>query len=207
MSQTLNCPACGAAVPSRLAHAKLLVCEQCQTSLFLEDEAVKNIGTKAALTDGPSLLQKGQRYQYRQWIFETYGRARFEYGDGDGYWDEWWVVLDSGEGRWLSVDEGDIAVESPLEFNATPPGYDQLEIGQDIKFADQTLTVTEKNRSACIALEGELPEIIAPGDIHEYVHLSGPSGLIITLEFYDGNFDVYKGVWIDPFEVKSLSQY
>ena len=202
MAVELNCPVCGAKAPSRLQHAKLIVCEHCQTSLFLEDEVVKHIGEKSVLTDVPSIIEMGRRFQYRNWTFEPYGRIRFDYGDG--FWDEWWVVLDNGNGRWVSVDEGEIAIESPVEFNETPPDYDTLTIGSEITLTSQSLRVTERNVATCIGVQGELPEVIAPGETHQYVHLSGPRGLLLTLEFHDDSFSLYKGLWIDPFDLRVL---
>jgi len=206
MAVELNCPVCGAAVPSRLAYAKLLVCEHCNTSLFLEDEMVRNVGEKSALTEVPSILEIGRRFQYRNWLFEPYGRVRFDYGDG--FWDEWWVVLDSGQGRWVSVDEGEIAVESPLdderELLDRPPDFDSLRIGRKVSFANLELTVTERNEATCIGVQGELPEVIRPGDKHRYAHLSGPRGVLLTLEFFDDRFKAFKGVWIDPFELQPV---
>ena len=202
MAIELNCPVCGATAPSRLQHAKLIGCEHCQTSLFLEDEAVKHIGENSVLTDVPSIIEMGRRFQYRNWTFEPYGRIRFDYGDG--FWDEWWVVLDNGNGHWVSVDEGEIAIESPVEFNETPPGYDTLTIGSEITLTSQSLRVTERNVATCIGVQGELPEVIAPGETHQYVHLSGPRGLLLTLEFHDDSFSLYKGLWIDPFDLRVL---
>jgi len=199
MVTALNCPVCGAQAPSRLQYAKLIVCEHCQTSLFLEDDVVKNIGEKSALTEVPSILEMGRRFQYRTWTFEPYGRIRFDYGDG--FWDEWWVVLDNGNGRWISIDEGEIAIESPLELQAPLPGYDSLTIGQEISLGGQTLRVTERNAATCVGLQGELPEVISPGETHHYVHLSGPKGLLLTLEFHDDTHSLYKGLWIDPFDL------
>ncbi|MFT5392197.1 MAG: hypothetical protein ACI8PT_002394 [Gammaproteobacteria bacterium] len=198
----LNCPSCGGAVPSRLKYAKLLVCPHCQVSLFLEDEAVKNAGERSVLTTVPSIFELGRRYQYRNWTLETYGRVRFDYGHG--FWDEWWVVLDSGQGRWVSIDEGDIAVESPIEFNQAPPDFDSLVVGHGLSIADHTGTVTEKNEAVCLGLEGELPEVIAPGDRHQYAHLSAPGGVLLTLEFYPDRFALTKGLWIDPFDIQTL---
>lgn len=198
----LNCPSCGGAVPSRLKYAKLLVCPQCQTSLFLEDEVVKNAGERSVLAEVPSIFEMGRRYRYRNWTLETYGRARFDYGLG--FWDEWWVVLDNGQGRWISIDEGDMAVESPLELGPAPPRYETLDIGDTFTLAQTQVQVTEKNEARCIGLEGELPEVLIPGDKHRYVHLSAPGGVILTLEFFESTFALHKGVWIDPFDVHPI---
>ena len=61
----LNCPSCGGAVPHQLKYAKLVVCPQCQTSLFLEDDAVKSAGERSALTDEPSLFAVGVPFSHR----------------------------------------------------------------------------------------------------------------------------------------------
>lgn len=199
---SLNCPACGAAVPRRLRHAKLTVCEHCRTALFLEDEAARSAGEKSVLAPAPSILQLGRRFRYRNWLFEPYGHLRYEYGDG--FWDEWWVILDSGAGKWISIDEGDVAVENRLDHKGKVPALDALDVGARITAMNQTLTVTEKNRATCAGFEGELPEVVTLGEAHDYVHLSGPRGLLITLEWAAGSVSVYKGVWVDPFDIEPL---
>lgn len=198
----LNCPVCGAAIAARLKYAKLVVCEHCKTSLFLEDDAVKHAGVKSALTDEQSILGLGQRFQYRSWTFEPYGHVRFDYGDG--IWDEWWVVLDTGAGKWISVDEGDIVIETPVETEVTLPDFDSVRVGDQIMLLNQGLTVTEKNRSRCIGMEGELPEIVFPGDEHRYIHFSGPRNLLLTGEYFEHNTACYQGTWIDPFDLKPV---
>jgi len=194
----LRCPSCGAPVAARLRYAKLVVCEQCQTPLFLEDEAVAVAGERSVLAALPSLLRKGERYRYRARGFEPVGRARFDYGDG--LWDEWWVVLDDGGGRWLSVDEGEFAVEAPLEIPEPLPSYESLALGAGVRIGEWDLTVTERNEARCLGVEGELPEPVLPGQSYRYAHLSGPRRRLVTLEF-DRGARAYSGVWLDPFEV------
>ena len=63
------------------------------------------------------------------------------------------------------------------------------------------LRVTERNTASCVGLEGELPEVINPGETHDYVHLSGPRGLLLTLEFHEDTYKLYEGLWMDPFEL------
>lgn len=200
----INCPVCGAQVPSRLKYAKLLACSHCKTTLFLEDNAVRNAGNKSALTEIPSLLSLGRRYQYRQWTFEPYGRVQFDYGEG--VWDEWWVVLDSGDGKWISVDEGDFAVESRIKLRNKLPAFEALSIGQKVRLSSNQgdLIVTEKNDCVCLGVEGELPEQIEPGEKHNYVHISGGKGLLMTIEYSGGEASLFKGVWIDPFDIRPL---
>ncbi len=200
----INCPACGAECPSTLKYAKLLGCLYCKTTLFLEDDAVKYAGEKSVITILPSILSRGKRYKYRQWQFQVYGRIQFEYSNG--LWDEWWVVLDNGEGKWISVDEGDIAIQSPIDVNSQIPAYTEIQIGQKITLSDRLIdmTVTEKNECMCKGIEGELPEVITLGEKHDYVHLSRGANLLATVEYFDGKTQVYDGQWIDPFDLKEI---
>ncbi len=198
----LNCPVCGAAVPVRIQFVKLAVCEHCKTTLFLQDDAVKHVGKKSMLTQMPSIFELSKRYQHRSWTFETCGRIQFDY-DG-GMWDEWWVVSPNGENKWLSVDEGDIVLEAPFEGTDKLADFDQINVGQEVKIDGRLLIVTEKNTSRCIAVEGQLPDLIFPGKVHNYIHLSGPNGTHYTFEYVNKRVKAYKGVWIDPFDVKAL---
>ena len=198
----LNCPVCGAPAPKHMKFAKLLVCDSCKTSLFLEDNAVKHAGVKSVVIDQPSLFSVGQTYRYRSMTFETYDRLQFDYGRS--YWDEWWVVNNLGKGMWVSVDEGDIAIESPMTLKNPIPSCDDVNVGESITLDGQQLLVTEKNACECVALEGQLPEIVFPGDEHQFVHLSGPKGALYTLECFDKESALFKGIWIDPFDIKAL---
>ncbi|NKC14594.1 MAG: DUF4178 domain-containing protein [Gammaproteobacteria bacterium] len=197
----LNCPNCGGGVPHNLKYAKLVVCPQCQTSLFLEDDAVRNAGERSAIADDPSIFTIGLPFDYRGVAYVPHGRFRFDYGQG--YWDEWWVGADTGEALWVSVDEGDIVMQKPMELKSAPP-YERLSLGQTLKVGSDQLKVTEKNWSRCLGYEGELPEVIAVGEEHGYVHLSGPNGLLLTVEYYSDKTQIFRGHWIDPFEVKTL---
>ncbi len=201
-SVTMNCPSCGAEVPSALAYSKLAVCAHCNTTLFLEDQVVKQAGVKSVLAQDPSIFSLGGWYQYKGWVFAPLGRVRFDYGDG--YWDEWWVLRDTGEGRWMSVDEGDIAFEVAIDVSGEVPDVAALRVGQAVQLDGMHLKVTERHKAVCLGMEGELPEVNFPGDEHDYAHLSGPRGLLVTGEHFNGETRFYKGAWVDPFEVRSL---
>ena len=199
----LNCPSCGSEVPHHLRYAILVTCPSCQAALFLEDGAVNNAGERSALAQGPSIFQLGQPFKHNAITYVPHGRVRFDYGNG--YWDEWWVESDQGEASWVSVDEGDIALQRPLTLNSAAPAYDALHVGGTLTVGKQALTVTERNEAVCIGFEGELPEVISAGEPHRYVHLSGPRGLLLTIEYSDDEAAVFEGHWIDPYEVKTLT--
>lgn len=197
----LNCPSCGSEVPHQLQYAKLVTCPSCQVTLFLEDDVVKNAGERASIAAGPSIFSLGQPFTHRGVSYVPHGRIRFDYGKG--FWDEWWVSSDTGESSWVSVDEGDIAIEQPLSLNGAAPTFESLMVGSNVTVGPQNLLVTEKNEAQCIGYEGELPEVISVGETHQYVHLSGHRGLLLTIEYADDGTHIYKGLWIDPFEVNA----
>ena len=199
----LNCPSCGSEVPHQLRYAKLVTCPSCQVALFLEDDAVKHAGERSALAQDPSIFQLGQPFSHNAITYVPHGRVRFD--SGTGYWDEWWVESDQGEASWVSVDEGDIAIQQPLSLNSVAPAYDSLHVGGTLSVGEQSLKVTERNEAVCLGFEGELPEVISAGESHRYVHLSGPRGLLLTIEYSDDETAVFKGIWIDPYEVKTLA--
>jgi DNA-directed RNA polymerase subunit RPC12/RpoP len=198
-SRTFSCPNCGAELEVRLRSTRLIACSYCDSSVFLEDDAVRLAGKQGVMADYPSLIRMRENYRYRGWQFMAVGRARFDYGQG--FWDEWWVMGGGGEGRWLSVDEGDFALEEPVELEWTPSPF-ELAPGRAITIAGEDLVVTEQGRATCLAVEGELPELLEVGDSYSYFHLSGPGGRLYTLEVDRGRAAVHRGHWLDPFEIE-----
>jgi len=196
----INCPVCGAEAPVNFRFTKLMACPHCKTLLFLEDDAVKHVGSKSSIVETPSLFSLGHRYRYREHILEAIGRIQFSYGRG--YWDEWWMLTGTGAGVWVSVDEGDYAFESQVTIKTPLPDCERLDIGERLQVENNNLRVSEINQASCIGIEGSLPEVIFPGEKHHYVECSGVRGLLYTLECFEGQQQLYKGSWIDPFDIK-----
>ena len=200
-SRSFICPNCGAELEARLQTTKLIACAYCDSNVFLEDDAVKLAGKQGVMADYPSLVQMHGNYRYRNWQFMAVGRARFDYGQG--FWDEWWVMGGEGEGRWLSVDEGDFALEEPIEIEKTPSAF-ELVPGRSVTIAGESLVVTEQGRATCIGVQGELPEALSVGDSYTYFHLSGVGGRLYTLEIDRGRAACHRGEWMSPFEIEAL---
>jgi len=197
--RTFDCPNCGAELSTRLRSTKLVACDYCDSNVFLEDDAVRLAGKQGVMAEHPSILRLHQSFTYRAWDFMPIGVARFDYGQG--FWDEWWVLGGDGEGRWISVDEGDFALEEPIEIDKTPSAF-ELVPGRAIQLEGHDLYVTEKGKATCVAIKGELPEALSVGDSYTYFHLSGEGGLLYTLEIDRGRAAGHRGRWIDPFDIK-----
>ncbi len=198
-----NCPSCGAATPPLLKYSKLVVCAYCDSTLFLEDAQVASAGEKSVLAEIPSILSLGRQFHVLNWMFEPVGRIRYEYGDGDGYWDEWWVKLSTGNTKWISNDEGEYVIENEVESEAEAPSFEQFQIGGRLELLGKQLRVTELNQATCTGIEGQLPEIVHPGDTHRYAHLEGSNGELVTVEYEEDEVTLFEGVWVDPFDIKA----
>lgn len=185
-----------------LQRSKLMVCAFCNSTLFIEDAQVASAGEKSVLTEVPSILVMGQHFHAGNWTFEPVGRIRYEYGDSAGYWDEWWVQLSTGKTKWISNDEGEYVIQNEFNLKGDPPPYETFTLGQQVKLLDDLLQVTELNHATCTGLEGQLPEVVRPGDSHRYAHLEGAKGVLVTAEYDEESVVFYKGAWIDPFEIK-----
>ncbi len=196
---TLNCPQCGSALPLSFRFAKLVVCPHCGSTIFLEDDAARLAGEQSALAELPSLVRLKIPFRYRNASYLPVGHIRYRYALG--YWDEWWLLDDDGQGVWLSVDEGDYAFEHPLRLD-TPPDFRRLKIDDELELDGRDWRVTELDKARCEGFEGELPEIIRVGETFAYAHLSGDDGELMTLEYPGNEVRAYAGKWLDPFDVR-----
>ncbi len=199
MADDFNCPNCGGQLSRKVAHSKMVTCPYCESTVLLEDETVKLAGVGGVMADEPSLFVLGRAVEYQGESYMPIGQARFSYSSG--WWDEIWALDGHGNGVWISVDEGDIAIERNHETDLKIDER-KLKLGARIEFEGEIFRVTEVDRGKCEALRGEFPEEMAVGDTYTYYHLSGARGSLITLEFEDGEMYVTEGQWIDPYEIR-----
>ena len=195
---TFHCGSCGADLPRRLEHARMITCTHCGTTSVLRDEAFEIAGEGGVMQDTPSLITLGRHVQAGRARLLPVGHARFSYGRG--WWDEYWCLNDHGDGRWLSADEGDYAVERDLDPPEWPKGF-KPSLGKVTEINGDTYTVTEAETASCLAVRGEFPEELEIGEAHLYFDLSGPDGKLATYEKWDGGEGWSVGKWIDPWDV------
>lgn len=199
--KTFNCSQCGNQLPITFRLTKLVVCDQCQSTLLLHDDAIALYGKSAELAPTPSLIQLQQPIKYLNKEYTPVGHVRFRYPMG--FWDEFWLIDNAGEGTWLSVDEGDYAFEKPLDVLPFTVNFKRLRVGSLVQ---KRWHVTEKDHAVCVGFKGELPELFTEGDIYEYAHLSSIGSKLLTLEYDEETNEVSatEGQWVDPFEIKVL---
>lgn len=199
MPVSLTCPSCGNIINQMTRSPQMVVCPACNSTHLLSSGRLEDVGKSAILSDFPSIFELHHAFRHKDWKFTPVGRVRYDYGDG--WWDEWFVRSDNGKESWVSVDEGEIAIEALVQKDVKIPAFDEIRVGGSFMINRTKMTVIEKNSCTMIGAEGELPFRIVPNDTYNYVDLLGPRRLSFTIEYQSDGIDCYKGVWIDPFDI------
>ncbi len=201
IEKTINCPQCGHPLPIYFKWTKLVECPACKSSIFLEDEGAKVIGKASTLSPEPSLLNIGEPIIIEKKTYLPLGKIRYSYGRG--FWEEWFLKGESNRIFWLSIDEGDFALEKPMNIPLPFKDFKSLKVGDEYG----KYIVTEKDSAKCVGFEGELPREVSVGDTYKYVHLSKGGASLVTVEYKDGEMTVFVGEWIDPFKIKTTTLF
>jgi len=195
-----NCPQCGDALARHFKYSKLIKCQSCGSSIFLEDDSVKLIGERSVLSEEPSLIQMHTSFSYGGRDYLPLGKIRYSYGRG--FWEEWFIQGEQNQEFWLSIDEGDFVLEERAIINLPFTTFGQVKLGKKYN----NYLVTEKGEGVCVGFEGELPKSITIGERHQYIHLSLGYNSLITVEFSNNHIETFKGEWIDPLYIKVVTQ-
>lgn len=140
---------------------------------------------------GETLIIDGDKY-------DLVGHARFSYGAG--WWDEFWALTARGDGVWISVDEGDVAIQMIAEDRDPIKGIRRLpRVGE---WAGDW-RVTEVEEATCLAVRGNFPERMRVGDTYRFANLEDGTGRIASAEVDDdGTLEWTVGVWVDRWQVR-----
>ncbi|WP_224813726.1 DUF4178 domain-containing protein [Hasllibacter sp. MH4015] len=196
----VTCPNCGYGFENLRKSTRMFDCPSCDTTLFREADAIAQIGRNGEMHDYPMLLSLNDTVTSEGSKYTVVGHARYDYGRGT--WDEMYAENAQGQGVWISIDEGDVVVQHPYDGNAGPRRSDPAAIGERISYQGRDYIVTEADTATCIAVRGQFPELVQVGDGHYFLNASGPSGQLLSGEFWEGGHKWYEGVWKDPFSLK-----
>lgn len=196
----LNCPNCGDRIDPRIAGFRRVTCASCGTSLLIEDAVVRHAGQAGVMHEAPMLIALGDRVSIWQDSYDILGHARFSYGRG--WWDEFQALDQHGKPVWLSVDEGDVAIQRPVRPDAAPRFDGPPALGVSFGMGGERYAVTEAERAECLALRGGFQEDLAVGETYDFVNCTSASGAILSGEFWSGGRAWYVGDWADPFDLK-----
>ena len=194
-----NCPNCGASLDRRIRSSKVVGCASCGSTVFLHDLSFATPGELGEMHETPSLLSLKAPVKLAGHIVTPVGVVRYSYGPG--WWDEFWCEADKG-GQWVSVDEGDIVIETPIAAPKTPAPARRLKIGDVVMHQAQNYRAVEAETATCVAYRGELPEAPEIGEAHRYVNFQGPDGRALSLEIWGANEAWFAGRWVDPWSIE-----
>lgn len=202
---TLNCPSCGAGVNFQSKASVFAVCSFCKSTLVRHDLNLENIGKIAELRDDLTPIQIGTSGVFRNENFEVVGRMKVAYEDG--FWNEWFVILSSGEVGWLAEAQGFYALLKPSQ--AEIPSRGSIHVGAVFQFGkgdDSYYEVDDIHDVTCIYSEGELPVNAVQGRASCSVDLRGFEEQMGTIEYANNEDRLYIGAYqdFDKFAFKNL---
>ena len=143
--------------------------DECLPSL--QDSNLLGQGISAACgpeIHGPSAvvsLRVGGTGKLKGRSFRVLGRL--SYAHEKGTWDEWFIVQD-GNILWLTEDEGELFLETPLELTSPVPPYSELSPGMQVKLNDKVGMIEELGEARCLGGEGEIPFQVEIGETYPY---------------------------------------
>lgn len=176
------CPSCGAAVTLRSAIAVTAICPYCRTLVVRHGDAVETIGTMAVLPDDISPLQINTTGTFGKMSFVLIGRAKI--GWEDGCWNEWLMLLDSGEQAWLAEAQGSLAISRavPKPEGVSDAGLRDLRLGTLLSIDRVAYSVSDIKTAQPLGYEGEFPADITPvGTEMRVIDLTSENGGFVSI--------------------------
>ena len=194
MNAPLNCPACGAPLQNRNPGLVMAVCAHCGNTVWWDEQSVRSVGRRSILPEGFTRLYRGAEGAIQGRRFTVLGRVR--YGFNQGFWDEWWVELQGGAGRWLSEDDHELSLQGPVPPEQVPAAS-SLRPGSRLTLAGQIWAVEEVGDAVCLGAEGALPEIVEEGETFRYIDASSLDGKhSLGVELRRAGTRIFRGRWL-----------
>lgn len=174
MDRQFQCPSCGAANKVTNPGVLMRVCDYCKTAIYWDRESALRVGKKSVDLPRSSRFKVGARGKIRGEYFTILGRLSYEHEKG--IWNEWFVEMENGEIKWLTEDEGELFLESPVELTAPVPPFSELKPGMHIPINDRIGVVEELGEARCVGGEGQIPFQVEIGETYPYADGAAPDG-------------------------------
>ena len=196
----LACPSCGAPLPFSTSFAVFAVCRSCGAAVVRNDRDVSSIGTVADLPDEVTPFQVGTAVDTGGRRFTLAGRVRMAWGDG--FWNEWFMVADTGGTDavpgWLAEAQGTLAVSFPCPA-AEADGLSPAEppaLGARIRIRGESFRVADLKEAHCIGSEGELPFAAPVGRAALYADMLSAEGGFAGAEYGPDGMRLFLGRYV-----------
>ena len=198
--KTINCPQCGDLIDVHFKWTRLIVCNSCKSTLFLNPKGnILRLGDFSELSPEPSLVKLHEAIKIDNQVYLPLGKIRYSYGRG--FWEEWFLKGAKNREFWLSIDEGDFVLQQRIKMSLPFKNPREVVVGKEYS----RYIATEKGWGKCVGFEGELPERIKLDAVHYYIHLSRGEGKLLTVEYENEQVtESYTGQWIVPFSIEKV---
>jgi len=170
------CPTCGAPVTFRSAASVMAVCDYCKSTLVKDAESVRSVGKMSDVLEDYSPIQINTSGAIDDGSgkaigFVVVGRIQLRYPAG--FWNEWYVLDDAGQGGWLSDASGNYVFTREVDasrWSAVPlPPFERitpgapLDLGQAPDGSRVVFLVGDVREATCTGGQGELPFVVGSG--------------------------------------------
>jgi Domain of unknown function (DUF4178) len=171
MERQFQCPSCGAGNVITNPGVLMSVCRHCKTATYWDKESALRLGRKSMDLPPSSRFRVGGTGKLKGRSFRVLGRL--SYAHEKGTWDEWFIVQDENI-LWLTEDEGELFLETPVELTSPVPPYSELSPGMQVKLNDKVGMIEELGEARCLGGEGEIPFQVEIGETYPYADGSVP---------------------------------
>ena len=185
-----TCPNCGATITFRWSSSVQTVCPYCKSVLVRTDVDLKKVGQVADLPPDSSPIQLGTEGIFDKQGFVVIGRIIYEYELGT--WNEWHLMTNQGQSRWLSDAQDEYVFTAALAGQKLP-FLNTVKVGQRYTWNNVPYTVSVITRAHYRGVEGELPFQYWDKEDVDFVDLRSESGAFATLDYSDDHPALYVG--------------
>ncbi len=180
--KTINCPACGTSNEVKNPGIIMTTCKNCHSILYWDEFQFVQNGPKINPDEPEPYWSIGSTGTINNVSFEVLGWMRFSYSRG--YYDECFVrygddyaILMSDTKCPLLENSDDYIRLCPIAQNCEElMGWQHPALGNSITLGEENLAILAADRTKCIAVKGELPFAILPGEYLNYYIALSPDG-------------------------------
>ena len=156
------CPSCGAEIVFHSPISVTCVCPYCRSLIVRRDRDLEAMGKMAKLPDDVTPFQIGVTGSFVSTRFSVIGRVRMAWEDGG--WNEWFLWFENERKGWLAEAQGFLAVSFAQDIAEDADwALEPLRLGQEVVFDDDSYVIADLKQAECVACEGELPDVLKPG--------------------------------------------
>jgi hypothetical protein len=194
MEREFQCPSCGASNKVTNPGVLMRICDYCKTAMYWDKGSALRAGRKSMDLPPSARFRVGASGKIKGRSFRVLGRL--SYAHEKGTWNEWFVEMSDGNIMWLTEDEREVFLESPLKVTGPLPAHSELSVGKRIELDGKVGVIEEIGEARCLGGEGQIPFQVEVGEVYPYADGAAPDGSFSFGLEYDpatGNAEAFIG--------------